>query len=189
MMKQKQLISAAFGLLLITALNYCKKSACETQEVSLTLNGIEWAQLDNRTGSPKVLLPGQAGYKNAYGFQLTADPALVDSAAAAGIECPFYNLSPRITGFDIITLTGLGDEVAPGGSVANYFAYVSGSSSGSVSGAAPYLSTIWSNQGERSCIFLLTLPPVDTGWQQLEIRLQYSDLSLDTLVMDPIFLQ
>lgn len=187
-MANRPFLHAALGLLLTAAFIQCKTD-CVTTEVPLKINGIDWAQLDNRTGSPKVLQPGQAGYKNAYGFQLTADPVLADSAAAAGIECPFYNLTPRITGFDIITLTGLGDEVAPGGSVANYFAYVSGSSSGTVSGAAPYLSTIWSNPGERSCIFLLTLPPVDTGWQQLEIRLQYSDLSLDTIVMDPIFLQ
>ncbi|MBL7828223.1 MAG: hypothetical protein JNJ57_16445, partial [Saprospiraceae bacterium] len=63
-----------------------------------------------------------------------------------------------------------------------------GTGAADASGAAAYLSAIWGIPGASGCIFLLTTPPVDTGWQQLEIRLTYDDANSQVIKLDSIFL-
>ncbi|MBL7827358.1 MAG: hypothetical protein JNJ57_12045, partial [Saprospiraceae bacterium] len=141
---------------------------CENRDVPVAVQKIEWTQLDTRNSSPVVLQPGEAGYKNGYGFQLTGTSAIQDTVGAQS-ECAYLVLSPRISNLDIVTLTGMGASNPPGSSVTTRFKYFAGTGAADASGAAAYLSAIWGIPGASGCIFLLTTPPVDTGWQQLEI--------------------
>lgn len=165
---------------------------CEGPEVALKISQTETAHIDNRGAEAVVLAPGANGFLSAYGFRLSTFVAVRNQADTAGVECPYFVLSPAATDCRIFTLTGLGDH-PPGTDVSDLFRFADRSRSPlryqATVDAAPAISGIWSFYQATDFDFLLVQPPVMAGWQQFELRLSQSDTTILSVTTDSIFLQ
>ncbi len=179
----------AIGLL--TSDFQCVKDCRDDQPIMVAASNKVVAHLDNRGATPLVLEPGMDAWRTAYGFRLSATVDLQNQADTLGVDCPYYYLSPSITGLSIITLTGMGPDYPPGAEVSSLFKFVKSESSQylDIALASGYLTYKWSFIGAYSCDFLLVQTPAIPGWHQFDLQFQQSDTTTFSIVTDSIYLQ
>lgn len=187
---QKLLLLLA--LLFFTLTRFKCVEECDGPDVALKISQTATVHLDNRGAEAIVLAPGANGFLNAYGFRLSTFVAVRNQADTAGVDCPYFSLSPAATDCRIFTLTDLGD-LPPGTDVSDLFRFVDRSRSPlryyPTVDAASAISGIWSFDHATHFDFLLVQQPATAGWQQFELRLSQNDTTILSVTTDSIFLQ
>lgn len=188
-MKKTTTLLALLATIVLHAGFQCEER-CIEMDVPLKTSGHQTVHLDHRGAAPLELNPGAQGWREAYGFRLSAFSELQNTADTVGIECPLYWPSPQVSGIEVLTLTpGLGALYPSGAVVSNLFKYETNNRYKDLSSAAVFLTQQWSGPGRTATDFWLLQPPPAPGWQQFEIRLQFSDTTSMSIVTDSIYLQ
>ena len=94
---------------------------CYGPYVPVKVSSQALTHLDNRGIMPRVLHPGEQGWREAYGFRLSAFSEIQNPLDTVDVECPEYQTNPYPTGLAIVTRTGMGPDYPPGADVSAFF--------------------------------------------------------------------